>query len=183
VGAAPASPYAASKLAAESYALAYARSFGLDVLPLRFFNVFGPRQDPSHAYAAVIPAFISAALAGRPLTILGDGQQTRDFIFVGSVARILTAAVVRRVASAEPVNVAAGTRISLLHLADVLGELVGHPLSIEHESARVGDVRHSQADVSRLRELFGEDATASLRSGLAQTLAWFRTADSGRAVA
>ncbi len=108
----PVSPYAASKLATESYALAYARSFGLPVLVFRFFNVFGPLQRADHAYAAVIPAFVSAALAGRPLTIHGDGRQTRDFTYVGDVTAVIADALGRTVTADTPVNLAFGSRTS-----------------------------------------------------------------------
>ena len=122
----PVSPYAASKLAAESYALAYGHSFGLPVLAFRFFNVFGPLQAADHAYAAVVPAFVAAALRGEPLPVHGDGSQTRDFTFVGTVAAVLADAVRRRVTSDRPVNLAFGTRVSLLELIDHPREVTGH---------------------------------------------------------
>jgi UDP-glucose 4-epimerase len=168
----PQSPYAASKLAAEAYALAYARAYGIDVLPLRFFNVFGPGQDSSHGYSPVIPAFISAAIAGRPLKIWGDGTQSRDFIFVESVSNILAAAVIKRIVSNQPVNIGSGTRTSLLQLVDILVELTGWKLDVEHHRPRIGDVQHSQAEIRRLRELFGSVQLVDLRSGLASTLEW-----------
>src|SRR5690606_22694705 len=108
------SPYAASKLAAESYALAYRAAYSVPTLTFRFFNVYGPLQPADHAYAAVVPAFVDAALAGRPLEIHGDGEQTRDFVHVGSVTRTLTDAVMRRVTRPRPVNLAVGTQASLL---------------------------------------------------------------------
>ena len=116
----PMSPYAASKLAAEAYTNAYAHSFGLPTLALRLFNVFGPRQPAGHAYAAVVPVFVDAALAGRPLTVDGDGTQTRDFTFVDTVATVIADAVVRRVTDPEPVNLAFGTRTDLLTLIELL---------------------------------------------------------------
>ena len=128
----PMSPYAASKLATEAYTNAYVHSFGLATLALRFFNVFGPRQPAGHAYAAVVPAFVDAALAGRPLTIDGDGTQTRDFTFVDTVAAVLADAVVRRVTDPEPVNLAFGTRTDLLTLVELLEGMLGHPLEREH---------------------------------------------------
>jgi UDP-glucose 4-epimerase len=169
------SPYAASKLAAEAYALAYARSYRMAVLPLRFFNVFGPRQPPAHEYAAVIPAFLSAGLAGRPLTVFGDGGQTRDFVYVESVAAVLTRAVLDRVVSHRPINVAAGTRTSLLELVAVIGELLGREVEVVHMPARQGDVRHSCADTTLLRELFGDVDVVDLRTGLWRTLQWLRS--------
>jgi UDP-glucose 4-epimerase len=170
----PLSPYAASKLAGEGYALAYQHSFGLPVLVFRFFNVFGPLQPAGHAYAAVVPAFVSAALAGRPLPLHGDGKQSRDFTFVGTVSDVLADAVRRRVTCTVPVNLAFGTRTDLLSVVDLLGEVIGHPLEVEHLDPRAGDVRHSQADSTRLHELFPDVEAIDLRDGLEQTVDWFR---------
>jgi UDP-glucose 4-epimerase len=172
---APLSPYAASKLAGEAYALAYASSFGIDVLAFRFFNVFGPLQPAGHAYAAVVPAFISAALSSRPLTVNGDGRQTRDFTYVGSVTAVLTAAVLRRVSSPTPVNLAFGTRTNLLGVIEILERLLGRAVSVEHVATRKGDVRHSQADDGRLRGLFPDVVPVALEEGLRATVDWFRT--------
>lgn len=171
----PMSPYAASKLATESYALAHAAAFGLDVLAFRFFNVFGPLQPAGHAYAAVVPAFVDAALAGRPLPVQGDGHQTRDFTYVGTVAAVITQAVERRVGSDRPVNLAFGSRVSLRELADLLGRILGRELELEFGEARVGDVRDTQADQRRLRSLFPEVEPVDLESGLRQTIDWFRS--------
>jgi UDP-glucose 4-epimerase len=169
----PMSPYAVSKLAAESYALAYASSFGLEVLPFRFFNVFGPLQAAGHAYAAVIPAFIDAALAGRPLPVHGDGSQSRDFTFVDSVTSVLADAVLRRVSSTEPVNLAFGTRTTLMEAIALLRDILGIRLQIEHLPLRPGDVPHSQADNSRLRALFPDLVPTPFRVGLERTVSWF----------
>lgn len=170
----PASPYAASKLASEAYALAYARSFSLDVLVFRFFNVFGPLQRADHAYAAVVPRFLSAALRGDPLTIHGDGTQTRDFTFVGSVISVLLDALCSRTADVEPVNLAFGSRVSILALSEVIETLVGHPLEREHVERRAGDVDHSQADQTRLRAIFPDADPVPLEEGLRLTLEWTR---------
>lgn len=171
----PVSPYAASKLATESYALAHAACYGLDVLAFRFFNVFGPLQPPRHTYAAVVPAFVSAAVAGRPLPLHGDGRQTRDFTFVDSVAGVLVDAVLRRVASPRPVNLAFGSRVSLLEVIAELEGIFGHRLPVEHQPPRAGDVRDTQADQSRLRELFPGAVPVDLATGLRATVDWFRT--------
>ena len=170
----PMSPYAASKLATESYALAHGRSFQMDVLAFRFFNVFGPLQAPDHAYAAVIPSFISAALKGESLVVHGDGGQTRDFTYVGSVTSVLTDAVCRRVVSETPLNLAFGSRVSLLELIKILEEVIGHPVSREHTDSRAGDVRDSQADQARLRRVFPDAHPVPLEDGLRSTVAWFR---------
>lgn len=171
----PVSPYAATKVATEAYALAWAASYGLDVLALRFFNVFGPLQPPRHVYAAVVPAFVSAAVEGRPLPVHGDGRQTRDFTFVGSLCSVITDALDRRVSSPDPVNLAFGSRISLLELIAELESLFGHSLAVEHLDPRPGDVRDTQSDTSRLRALFPDAQPTSLRDGLAQTIDWFRS--------
>jgi UDP-glucose 4-epimerase len=170
----PLSPYAASKLAAEGYALSYARSFGLPMLVFRFFNVFGPLQRAGHPYAAVVPTFVAAALAGEPLPVHGDGEQTRDFTFVGSVVGVLVAALEHTVTAPGPVNLAFGGRASLLDLATTLGEVIGHPLPLAHGPVRAGDVRDSQADQTRLRSLFPGIDPVSLVEGLRTTVEWFR---------
>ncbi len=169
----PVSPYAASKLAAESYALAYGQSFGLPVLAFRFFNVFGPLQAADHAYAAVVPAFLAAALAGRPLPVHGDGSQTRDFTYVGTVTGVLADAVVRGVTDPRPVNLAFGTRVSLMDLIGVIEELLGSSLACDHAPPRPGDVRDSQADQANLRRLFPDVRPVPLRDGIQATLDWF----------
>lgn len=170
----PLSPYAVSKLATEAYAVAYAHCFGLEVLPLRFFNVFGPLQPAGHAYAAVVPAFIDAALAGRAVPVHGDGSQSRDFTFVGSVANLLVRAVDERISSPTPVNLAFGGRTSLLELLALIEASLGRPVVVEHHPVRAGDVAHSQADCTRLRELFGEPEPVPLADGLRATVEWFQ---------
>ena len=169
----PLSPYAVSKLATESYALAYQHSFGLGVLAFRFFNVFGPLQDAGHAYAAVVPAFVSAALADEPLPVHGDGLQTRDFTFIDSLTSVLTDAVLRQVTHQRPVNLAFGGRTDLLTVISLLEEILGHALKREHAGPRAGDVRDSQADQKVLRRLFPEIAPIDLETGLRATVDWF----------
>ncbi len=172
----PVSPYAASKLAAEAYTLSYGRSFGLPVLAFRFFNVFGPLQSAGHAYAAVVPTFVSCALAGHPLPVHGDGTQTRDFTFVGTVVSVLADAIRRRVIDPEPVNLAYGSRVSLLELIGELEKVVGHELRRDHFAPRAGDVRDSQADQTRLGRLFPDVRPTPLEEGLLATVAWFQEA-------
>lgn len=171
----PLSPYAASKLATEAYALAYGSTYAMPTLAFRFFNVFGPLQAAGHAYAAVVPAFVSSALAGEPVTVHGDGTQSRDFTFVDTVASVITDAVVRRVASSEPVNLAFGTRTSLLDVIAQLEALLGHPIERAHVESRVGDVKHSQATNDRLRALFPDVVPVDLNVGLERTVEWFRS--------
>jgi UDP-glucose 4-epimerase len=172
---APLSPYAASKLATESYALAWAHVWGAATLAFRFFNVFGPLQPAGHAYAAVIPAFVDAALAGRPIPVHGDGHQTRDFTFVDTVCTVIASAVADGTGHPAPVNLAFGSRHSLLEVIGLLESMLGHPLEREHAAPRPGDVRDSQADQSRLRSLFAGIEPVSLEEGLARTVDWFRS--------
>ena len=171
----PLSPYAASKLAAEAYALAWSASYGVPVLSFRFFNVYGPLQSADHAYAAVVPRFVAAALADEPLVIYGDGTQSRDFTYVGTVAAVLTDAVVRRVSNPEPVNLAFGTRHTLLDLVTELGQIFGHDLGTRFEAVRAGDVAHSQAQHVRLDALFPGLQPVPLVDGLRTTVEWMRT--------
>ena len=179
----PVSPYAVSKLAAEGYALAYQLCFALPVLVFRFFNVFGPLQTSGHAYAAVVPRFIDAALSGRSLEVHGDGRQTRDFTYVGTVARVLMDAIERRVTNAGAVNLAFGSRISILGLVETLEAVLGKPLETHHIAERAGDVRASQADQALLRSLFPAAMATDLRDGLAATVAWFRQGSSAGVLA
>ncbi|MDP9866834.1 MULTISPECIES: NAD-dependent epimerase/dehydratase family protein [Streptosporangium] len=172
----PLSPYGASKLATEAYGLAYAESFGLPVLPFRFFNVYGPMQAADHAYAAVIPAFVSAALQGRPVPIHGDGSQARDFTYVGSVVDVLTDAAVRRVTSGSPVNLAFGTCVSLLTLKDALASVLGRPVEATFLPPRTGDIHQSQAAARLLAGLFPGVRPVSLDDGLSMTVTWFEKA-------
>ncbi|WP_081937625.1 NAD-dependent epimerase/dehydratase family protein [Streptosporangium roseum] len=172
----PLSPYGASKLAMEAYALAYAESYGLPVLPFRFFNVYGPLQAADHAYAAVIPTFVSAALHGRPVPVHGDGNQARDFTYVGSVIAVLVDAAVQQVTSRKPVNLAFGTRVSLLSLKDALASVLGRPIEATFLPARTGDIRESQASPRLLVDLFPGVRPVSLDDGLRMTVAWFEKA-------
>lgn len=175
VAPAPRSPYAASKLAAESYAFAYFRSLGLSGLVFRFFNVFGPFQRADHAYAAVVPAFVAAAIKGEPLPLHGDGHQTRDFTYVGSVVSVLVRAVEDSVSFDGPVNLAFGGRHSLLELVSLLEDAMGTALEVRHAPTREGDVRDSQADQSRLRSLFPSAEPVQIEEGLKATVQWARS--------
>jgi UDP-glucose 4-epimerase len=170
----PRSPYAASKLAGEAYVLAYQDSFGIPALPFRFFNVYGPLQAPGHAYAAVVPAFFYAALHGEPVQVHGDGLQTRDFTHVGTVATVIAGAIAGKVTSGSAVNLAFGTRYSLLDVLSIMEELLGHPIQREHGPSRTGDVHDSQASSSLLMTLFPEVSPMLLREGLTSTLEWMR---------
>jgi UDP-glucose 4-epimerase len=164
-----------SKLATEQYALAWQHSYGLRTLAFRFFNVFGPRQAPGHAYAAVIPAFTHAALTGQPLTVHGDGTQSRDFTYVGTVTEVIVDAITRGVTCTTPVNLAFGSRTNLLEVIDRLGDITGLGLlACEHTEVRAGDVPHSQADNTLLRSLFPDVVPVALDDGLRATVEWMQ---------
>lgn len=171
----PVSPYAVSKQATESYALSYQRVYELPTLAFRFFNVFGPLQAPGHAYAAVVPAFTDAAVRGVPLSVHGDGAQTRDFTYVGTVVDTIVDAIERRVTATSPVNLAFGTRYSLLTLIELLEAEFGVSLERDHLPTREGDVRDSQADSTLLRDLFPDITPVDLASGLRETVEWMKT--------
>ena len=170
----PMSPYAVSKLAAEQYTLAWQYSYGMKTLPFRFFNVFGPNQAPDHDYAAVVPTFIASALRGDPLQINGDGLQSRDFTYVGTVCDVIADAVVKGTSHNGPVNLAFGTRTSLMEVITNIEKILGVSLVRVHREERVGDVKHSQADNSVLMSLFPEVVPATLDEGLRVTVEWLR---------
>jgi len=171
----PRSPYAASKLAGEQYVLAFARAGLIEGVALRYFNVFGPRQSPHSAYAAVIPAFLLAALEQREARLFGDGSQTRDFTYVDNVvdANVLAAMAPGDRVNGSVVNVGAGARISLLGLIDLVGEVTGRGLAYRRLPAREGDVHDSLASVERAERLLGYRPRVSLPEGLRRTWTWF----------
>ncbi len=172
---APLSPYAAAKLAGETYAATYSQLHGLSTVCLRYFNVFGPRQDPKSEYAAVLPAFITALLEGRRPTVYGDGGQSRDFTYVANVveANLLAASSGNHLAG-EAANVACGAKFTLLELLEAISGIVGREADPIFEAARAGDVRESLADVSRAKELFGYEPRVDFAEGLKRTVESFR---------
>lgn len=170
----PISPYAVSKLATEAYALAYSEVYDLPVLPFRFFNVYGPGQAAGHAYAAVIPAFVDAALKGEPLPIQGDGLQTRDFTFVSTVTETISKAARERIRSNDAVNLAFGTRYSLIDVAEIIEKNLGKSLKRNHLEPRIGDVRDSQASSERLTSIFPSIQPVSIEVGIRSTINWFK---------
>jgi UDP-glucose 4-epimerase len=171
----PRSPYALQKLTGEAYCEQYARLFGLEAIPLRYFNVFGPRQDPRSMYAGVIPIFVTALAAGRRPRIFGDGRQSRDFVYVSDVVganRAAACAPARAVG--VPINVGRGVRTSLLELLGLIAAALGRPAPEPiFEPERPGDVRHSQADPTRAAELLGWRAQVPLEDGLRETVRWY----------
>jgi UDP-glucose 4-epimerase len=171
---APISPYAAAKLAGELYCQAFTATYGLETAALRYFNVFGPRQDPQGAYAAVIPKFIVEMLAGRQPTIFGDGKQSRDFVFVGDVVRANLLAAESAKANGRMMNVASGRQYSLLEVVEALNRVLGTTIQPKLAEPRVGDVRDSLADISLAKELLGYEPTVSFEDGLRRTVEDFK---------
>ena len=173
----PLSPYALQKVIGEDYLRLFTRLYGLETVSIRYFNVFGPRQDPSSPYSGVISVFATALLENRPPTIFGDGNQTRDFTYVANVVDGVLRACDAPRASGEIINVATGGRISLNQLFEEMRKLVGGTLTPVYEEPRKGDVRDSQADITKARELLGYQPTVSFEEGLQKTIEWYRTAE------
>jgi len=172
----PLSPYAVAKLVGEYYCQVFARVYGLETISLRYFNVFGPRQDPGSQYSGVVSRFISVLLNNQQPVIYGDGEQSRDFTFIDNVidANLRAASVTSGFGSV--VNVANGQRITLNQLLEELKAIVGKPeVKADYRDPRVGDVRHSLADISRASELLGYQPLVSLREGLQRTIDWWKT--------
>jgi UDP-glucose 4-epimerase len=173
----PKSPYAATKVAGEALMAAYSASFGLDTAPLRYFNIFGPRQNANSAYAAVIAAFAKAILAGQRPMIFGDGEQSRDFTYVhNAVHANLLAARREKPIAGEIINVGCGARISVNELAKQVCAIYGKPqLEPEYQPERAGDLKHSYADLQRARAVLGYSPIVEFQPGLRETLAWYRS--------
>ena len=185
---APLSPYATSKLAGEQLLAMWVQEFGLQAVPLRYFNVFGARQDPASDYAAVIPKFITRMVSGRPPRIFGDGRQSRDFVHVEDVvaANLAAAGVTgepKEAAWGRPINVGCGRSATLLDLVAALNDVLGTDLQPEFAPPRPGDVRASMASIERARELLGYEPRVSFREGLARTVAWYAEQMAARATA
>lgn len=177
----PRSPYAVAKLAGEHYCRAFTAVYGLETVSLRYFNVYGPRQDPDSGYAAVVPRFVTAGLEGRAPTIDGDGEQTRDFTYVDDVVEAnLLAAAARDGASGETFNVAGGRPCRVVELWAMIAAATGCDAAPQHGPARAGDVRHSHADIARARRVLGYSPRFDLAAGLQATVAWFGTRPAAR---
>ncbi len=177
----PLSPYALQKLVAEQYCQMFTRLYGFEAVTIRYFNVFGPRQDPGSPYSGVISLFSTALLEGRQPIIYGDGEQTRDFTYVANVVDGVLRACEAPQAAGEVVNVACGTRISLNELLRVMNRIVGTDLSPVYKEPRAGDVRDSQADISKAKALLGYAPTVALEEGLTYTLEWCRAENAATA--
>ncbi len=176
----PKSPYGLHKLICERYASLYWELYGLETVSLRFFNVFGPRQAPDSQYSGVVSLFIAALLDGRPPTIYGDGAQTRDFTFVSDVVDGVLSACVAPGVAGRVLNLARGGRVSVNDLLASVSRVTANTVEAIYGDARAGDVRDSQADISRARALLGFEPRVSIEDGLAQTVAWYRGAPAGR---
>jgi len=170
----PLSPYAVAKLAGEYYCLIFPAIYGLETVALRYFNVFGPRQDPASQYAAVVPIFITAVLEGRRARIDGDGEQSRDFTFIENVVQANVRAATAEGASGEVFNVGVGEAHTVNELFRAVRETAGADAEAEHAPPRPGDVRDSLADISKARELMGYEPSVGLREGLERTVEYFR---------
>jgi UDP-glucose 4-epimerase len=171
----PKSPYAASKLSGEFYAQVFSECYGLDTVTLRYFNIFGPRQDPGSPYSGVIAKFCTAFCKNEPLIIFGDGEQSRDFTFVANVAQAnLLAACAKEPLGGRVFNIGCGKRSSLNRIVELLNQFTGQSRNAEYKPDRAGDVKHSLADISRAQQTLGYNPEVSFEEGLKKTLEWAR---------
>jgi nucleoside-diphosphate-sugar epimerase len=170
----PLSPYAVQKLACEHYMRVFHSVYGLETVALRYFNIFGPRQDPKSQYAAVIPNFVTAALKGVPATIFGDGETSRDFCFVENAIEANLLACTAPGAAGELFNIACGESTSLLQCVDVIGNIVGKKIPPKHEPPRPGDIKHSLANIDKARAILGYTGKIKFAEGIERTIAWYR---------
>jgi len=170
----PLSPYAVNKLVGEHYMTAFFRCYGLETISLRYFNVFGPRQDPKSQYAAAIPAFVSAILKDEPPTIFGDGEQTRDFTYIDNVvhANLLAAGAART--EGQVVNVACGERITVNRIIQLINELLGRQVAPSYVDPRPGDVKHSLAAIEQARTILGYEPIVTFEEGLRRAIDWYK---------
>jgi nucleoside-diphosphate-sugar epimerase len=172
----PLSPYAVAKLVGEYYCQVFTRVYGLETVSLRYFNVFGPRQDPGSQYSGVVSRFISSLLSGEQPVIYGDGEQSRDFTYIENVVAANLSAAEAKDAAGKVINVANGERITLNQLLAELKELTGnHDVKVKYLEPRVGDVRHSLADISLARQLLNYESKVDLREGLQRTIDWWKS--------
>ncbi|MBL8880497.1 MAG: SDR family oxidoreductase [Phycisphaerales bacterium] len=170
----PRSPYAVSKLVPEYYGRVFSQVYGLECVSLRYFNVFGPRQDPNNAYAAVIPAFVSRMLRGERPIIFGDGEQSRDFCFIDNVVQANMLAAEAPGVQGETVNIACGQQTTLNQIVEMLNKLLGTSLSPEHQEPRAGDVKHSLADLREAKRVIGYEPKIFFAEGLERAIDWYK---------
>jgi nucleoside-diphosphate-sugar epimerase len=178
MGTAPLSPYALQKLVVEQYCSLFSMLYGLETVTIRYFNVFGPRQDPSSPYSGVISLFISALCEGRQPMIFGDGEQTRDFTYVANIVDGVLRAAVAPGVNGEVINVATSGRVSLNELFNTVRQLVKANVEPKYGPPRAGDVRDSQADIAKAKRLLGYTPSVSFEEGLANTVEWYRSTQS-----
>lgn len=171
---APISPYGVSKLTCEQYCRVFYLNYGLETFSLRYFNVFGPRQDPTSQYAAVIPMFVSALLRKKKPVVFGDGEQTRDFTYIDNVVQANILAANATNAQGQVINIACQDRISLNQILDILRQLLGTNISAKYTDPRPGDVKHSLADISRAKELLGYEPRIAFEQGLRMAIDWYK---------
>ncbi len=170
----PLSPYALQKYAGELYMKIFYETYGLETVALRYFNIFGPRQDPTSFYSAVIPKFITMLLKGEAPTIFGDGKQSRDFTYIDNVVQAnIKAATADKRSAGQVMNIACGERIDLNELASVIGEILGKKITPKYEPERMGDVKHSLADIDRAKDLIGYDPAVKFADGIQKTIDWY----------
>jgi UDP-glucose 4-epimerase len=172
----PISPYAVQKLACEQYLRVYYKTHGLETVSLRYFNVFGPHQDPKSQYAAAIPNFITAGLEGRPATLFGDGGQSRDFCYIENVIEANLLACTAKEAPGEIINIACGEATTLLQVIDAIANAVGKRVPPRHEPPRAGDIRHSLADIGKAQRILDYTGRVKFQEGIERTIAWYRKA-------
>jgi UDP-glucose 4-epimerase len=170
----PLSPYALQKYIGEQYCRLFYQLYGLETVSLRYFNIFGPKQDPASVYSAVIPRFIDALLKGHPPLIFGDGEQSRDFTYIGNVVQANLLAMAAEHLHGEAINIACGKRVSLNQLLNILKEIVGSKVSPVHEEPRKGDVKHSLADINKGKRLLNYDPQVGIEMGLKKTVEFFQ---------
>lgn len=172
--ASPLSPYAAAKLVGEYYCSVFYKVFGLETISLRYFNVFGPHQDPTSQYAAAIPAFVTSILKGQQPTVFGDGEQSRDFTYIDNVVEANLLAARAKQTKGEVINIACGQAVTVNQIIDMINELVGRAVEPIYADARPGDVKHSLADISLAEELIGYKPVVEFRDGLRKAIDWYR---------
>ncbi len=170
----PLSPYAAAKLAGEYYCSVFSKVFGLETISLRYFNVFGPHQDPTSQYAAAIPAFVTAILKDEPPTVYGDGEQSRDFTYIDNVVHANLLAARAEQTAGEVINIACGEVITVNVIIDMINEIVGKDVKPIYADPRPGDVKHSLADITRAQKLIGFNPVISFNEGLQKAIEWYR---------
>ncbi|MFH1371161.1 MAG: SDR family oxidoreductase [Planctomycetota bacterium] len=171
----PLSPYAAAKLMGEYYCSVFSKVFGLETVSLRYFNVFGPQQDPTSQYAAAIPAFVTSILKDKPPTVYGDGEQSRDFTYVDNVVEANLLAARAKKTAGEVVNIACGEAITVNAIIKMINELVGKSVKSIYAPARKGDVKHSLADITLAKKLIGYKPVIGFKEGLEKAIEWYRT--------